>query len=71
MELITRKRPIEPEFGENKDIVYWTSQKIYEKENAFVVLDLNISKSFMEDDLGASCLENLIHLTIPRGSSFY
>jgi serine/threonine protein kinase len=28
LELITGKGPIELEFGENKDIVYWTSHKI-------------------------------------------
>jgi len=53
LELITGKRPIEPEFGENKDIVYWASHKIYEKEDAFVVLDSKISKSFKEEMIRA------------------
>ena len=34
MELVTGKRPVEPEFGENKDIVYWVSSKISNKEYA-------------------------------------
>ena len=53
LELITGKRPIEPEFGENKDIVYWASHKIYEKEDAFVVLDSKISQSFKEEMIRA------------------
>lgn len=64
LELITGKRPIEPEFGENKDIVYWTSNKIYEKEDALVVLDSKISKSFKEEMLrtlriAVSCTDKL------------
>jgi len=49
LELITGKRPIEPEFGEKNDIVYWNTHKIYEKEDAFVVLDSNVSESFKEE----------------------
>jgi serine/threonine protein kinase len=64
LELITGKRPIEPEFGENKDIVYWTSHKIYERKDAFVVLDSKISKSFKEEMIRAlriavSCTDKL------------
>ncbi|OWM80578.1 receptor-like protein kinase 7 [Punica granatum] len=38
MELVTGKGPIEPEFGENKDIVNWISAKLKNRENS--VLDL-------------------------------
>ena len=46
LELITGRQPIEPEFGENKNIVSWTSGKILKREHLIVVLDSNISKSF-------------------------
>jgi hypothetical protein len=53
LDVIIGKQPIEPEFGENKDIVYWASHKIYEKEDAFVVLDSKISQSFKEEMIQA------------------
>ncbi|XVE48656.1 hypothetical protein DITRI_Ditri01bG0019600 [Diplodiscus trichospermus] len=49
MELVTGKRPVEPEFGENKDIVYWVYSKLKNKENLVEVVDLNISKALKED----------------------
>ncbi|KAH9316974.1 hypothetical protein KI387_018743, partial [Taxus chinensis] len=48
LELVTGKQPIEPEFGDSKDIVYWISQKICSQQDAFEVLDSRISKSFEE-----------------------
>jgi len=64
LELITGRRPIEPEFGENNDIVSWTSGKIYEREDAIVVLDSNISKSFKKEmiqvlKIAVSCTNKL------------
>eukprot|EP00253_Pinus_taeda_P010240 PITA_10240 len=49
LELVTGNQPIEPEFGENKDIVYWVSHKICSQKDAFEVLDSNICKSFQEE----------------------
>uniref|UniRef100_A0A0C9QPU4 non-specific serine/threonine protein kinase n=1 Tax=Wollemia nobilis TaxID=56998 RepID=A0A0C9QPU4_9CONI len=49
LELITGKRCTEPEFGENRDIVYWISRKISSKESALSVLDSRISKPFEEE----------------------
>lgn len=49
MELITGKKPVEPEFGDNKNIVYWVSTKVETKEGAFEVLDKKVSDSFKED----------------------
>ncbi|GLJ17336.1 hypothetical protein SUGI_0301030 [Cryptomeria japonica] len=46
LELITGKRSIEPEYGENRDIVDWISCKISSKESAVDVLDSKISMSF-------------------------
>ncbi|XP_059303625.1 receptor protein-tyrosine kinase CEPR1-like isoform X2 [Lycium ferocissimum] len=49
MELITGKKPVEAEFGENKNIVFWVSTKVDTKEGAFEVLDKRVSGSFKEE----------------------
>lgn len=49
MELITGKRPIEPEFGENKDIVNWISSKITTRQNVLSIVDSRIPEVFKED----------------------
>ncbi|XP_022762837.1 receptor-like protein kinase HAIKU2 [Durio zibethinus] len=49
MELVTGKRPVEPEFGENKDIVCWIHSKLKNKENLVAVMDSNISEVLKED----------------------
>jgi len=49
LELVTGKQPIEPGFGENKDIVYWISHKICSQKDAFEALDSKICKSFQEE----------------------
>ncbi|KAK8484675.1 hypothetical protein V6N11_073167 [Hibiscus sabdariffa] len=49
MELVTGKRPLEPKFGENKDIVYWIYSKLENKENLAEVVDLNIADASKED----------------------
>lgn len=47
MELVTGKRPMEPEFGENKDIVQW--MMITSEEKAVNLVDSTISEGFRED----------------------
>ncbi|XP_059454536.1 receptor-like protein kinase 7 [Corylus avellana] len=49
MELVTGKRPIEPEYGENKDIVNWVSSKVKNTESVLSVVDSRISEAFKED----------------------
>ncbi|KAG9139030.1 hypothetical protein Leryth_023944 [Lithospermum erythrorhizon] len=49
MELLTGKKPVEPEFGENKNIISWVSTKIGSKEGAMEVLDKRVSESFKEE----------------------
>lgn len=61
MELVTGKRPIEPEFGENKDIVYWVCSKLESKESALEVVDSNISEVFKEDAI--KMLRIAVHCT--------
>ncbi|XP_047322849.1 receptor protein-tyrosine kinase CEPR1-like [Impatiens glandulifera] len=50
MELITGKRPVEKEFGENKNIVYWVSTKVETKEGAMEILDKRLS-DFYKDEM--------------------
>ncbi|KAK8678039.1 hypothetical protein V6N13_143556 [Hibiscus sabdariffa] len=49
MELITGKKPVEAEFGENKNIVYWVSKKLDTKEGVMDVLDKRLSGSFKDE----------------------
>ncbi|KAE8657025.1 hypothetical protein F3Y22_tig00116997pilonHSYRG00845 [Hibiscus syriacus] len=49
MELITGKKPVEAEFGENKNIVYWISTKLDTKEGVMEVLDKRLSMSFRDE----------------------
>lgn len=49
MELITGRKPLEVEFGESKNIIYWVSSKVETKEGAMEVLDKRISSSFKEE----------------------
>lgn len=49
MELVTGKRPMEAEFGENHDIVHWVCSTIRSKEEALELVDPTIAKHFKED----------------------
>ncbi|KAK4796620.1 hypothetical protein SAY86_028946 [Trapa natans] len=49
MELVTGKKPVEMEFGENKNIIYWVSSKVDTKEGTMDVLDKRLSGSFRDD----------------------
>uniref|UniRef100_A0A7N0VHK7 Protein kinase domain-containing protein n=1 Tax=Kalanchoe fedtschenkoi TaxID=63787 RepID=A0A7N0VHK7_KALFE len=49
MELITGKKPVEAEFGDNKNIIYWVSTKVDNKESATEVLDKRVSASFRDE----------------------
>ncbi|KAL8188951.1 hypothetical protein R6Q57_029471 [Mikania cordata] len=42
MELITGKKPVEHEFGENKDIVCWVHEKMRGKDNLIGLVDPNM-----------------------------
>ncbi|KAJ7958861.1 Receptor-like protein kinase [Quillaja saponaria] len=53
MELITGKKPLEAEFEENRNIVYWVSNKVDTKEGAIEVLDKRLSGSFQEEMIQA------------------
>lgn len=61
MELVTGKKPIEPEFGENKDIVYWVRCKINSKESVLDLVDSTISEALKEDAM--KVLRIAVHCT--------
>ncbi|KAI3889279.1 hypothetical protein MKX03_003956 [Papaver bracteatum] len=49
MELITGKKPVETEFGESKNIIYWVSCKVETKEGAVEVLDKRLQGLFKDE----------------------
>ncbi|XWS14857.1 hypothetical protein CRYUN_Cryun35bG0044600 [Craigia yunnanensis] len=49
MELVSGKKPIEPEYGDNKDLVTWVCGKIKNKESVLSVVDPRIPDAFKED----------------------
>ncbi|PKU60076.1 receptor protein-tyrosine kinase CEPR1-like [Dendrobium catenatum] len=51
MELITGKKPIEAEFGENKDIIYWVSNKMNTRDGILGVLDKRLSASPFKEEM--------------------
>ncbi|XP_051124549.1 receptor protein-tyrosine kinase CEPR1-like [Andrographis paniculata] len=56
MELVTGKKPVEAEFGENKNIIYWISTKVATKEGAMEVLDERISGPYKEEMIKVLCI---------------
>ncbi|WCJ35635.1 Leucine-rich receptor-like protein kinase family protein [Euphorbia peplus] len=48
LELITGKKPVEADFGENKNIINWVSAKV-ETKGVVEVLDEQLSKSFWDE----------------------
>lgn len=61
MELVTGKRPVDAEFGENKDIVKWVCSKITDKESLIDLVDSSISAASREDAI--KVLRIAIHCT--------
>ncbi|KAJ4781110.1 Leucine-rich receptor-like protein kinase family protein [Rhynchospora pubera] len=51
MELVTGKKPIEPEFGDSRDIVHWISTKMCTKEGTIEVLDRRLSWSPYKEEM--------------------
>ncbi|KAI7745992.1 hypothetical protein M8C21_026856, partial [Ambrosia artemisiifolia] len=49
MELVTRRKPVEPEFGDNKDIVRWVHDEMRNKDDAIGLVDPNISDKSKRD----------------------
>lgn len=51
MELVTGRKPIEPELGENRDIIHWVSSKISAKDGAMEVLDKRLSWNPLKEEM--------------------
>ncbi|KAK6129640.1 hypothetical protein DH2020_036617 [Rehmannia glutinosa] len=51
LELLTGKTPIEDEYGEGKDIVYWVSTHLDNRDNVLKVLDHKVVTEQVQDDM--------------------
>lgn len=49
MELVSGKKAIDAEFGENKDIVEWVSNNLKSRESVLSLVDSRIPDAFKED----------------------
>ncbi|RZS02451.1 hypothetical protein BHM03_00032509 [Ensete ventricosum] len=49
MELVTGRQPIEPEYGENKDIVHWASRRVGNRESVMAMVDWRIPEWAREE----------------------
>ena len=65
MELVSGKRPIDPEYGENKDIVSWVSSKIKTRESVLSVVDSRIPEVLKEDVVKVLKISVLCTATLP------
>ncbi|KAM7258888.1 hypothetical protein ACFE04_014629 [Oxalis oulophora] len=51
LELVTGRKPVEDEYGEGKDIVYWVLTHLGDRENALTVLDNNVASEDVQEDI--------------------
>ncbi|KAK6938033.1 Leucine-rich repeat-containing N-terminal, plant-type [Dillenia turbinata] len=65
MELVTGKRPIEPEFGENKDIVHWVCSQAKTRESVLSLVDTCIAHCFKEDAVKVLRIATLCTARLP------
>ncbi|XP_022768560.1 receptor-like protein kinase HAIKU2 [Durio zibethinus] len=65
MELVSGKRPIEPEYGDNKDIVTWVCGKIKNKEGVLSIVDPRIPDALKEDAVKMLRIAILCTATLP------
>ncbi|BAT86950.1 hypothetical protein LR48_Vigan09g256600 [Vigna angularis] len=65
MELVTGKRPMEPEFGNNHDIVHWVCSANRSKEEALELVDPTIAEHFKEDAMKVLRIALLCTAKIP------
>lgn len=62
MELVTGKKPVEPVFGENKDIVHWVHNEMRRKEDMASLVDSSISKDAKDE--AVKMLSIAVHCTM-------
>ncbi|KAJ0026431.1 hypothetical protein Pint_07374 [Pistacia integerrima] len=51
LELVTGRRPIEDEYGDGRDIVYWVSIHLNNRENVLKVLDNEVASESIQEDM--------------------
>ncbi|KAG5601669.1 hypothetical protein H5410_033039 [Solanum commersonii] len=51
LELVTGRKPIEEAYGEGKDLVYWTSTHLNDKESINKVLDQKLVSELVQDEM--------------------
>ncbi|TQE01381.1 hypothetical protein C1H46_012962 [Malus baccata] len=66
MELVTGKRPIEPEFGENKDIVSWVSSMLGSRESILSMVDSYIPEVYKEEAIKVLRIAILCTARVPE-----
>ncbi|KAI4321094.1 hypothetical protein MLD38_034515 [Melastoma candidum] len=66
MELVTGKRPIEAEFGDNKDIVNWVSSKLKTRESVLSMVDSRIPEVFKDDAIKVLTVAIRCTATLPN-----
>ncbi|KAK6916258.1 Leucine-rich repeat [Dillenia turbinata] len=62
MELVTGKRPLEPELGEDKDLVQWVNGKLRSNADMIDLVDSGISDTMKED--AVKVLRIALHCTV-------
>ncbi|KAL7600561.1 hypothetical protein Lser_V15G24431 [Lactuca serriola] len=65
MELVTGKKPVQPEFGENKDIVRWVHGEMRSNDNRIALVDPNILEEFKGHAADALTIAIRCTMTIP------
>ncbi|XWS25441.1 hypothetical protein CRYUN_Cryun27aG0068600 [Craigia yunnanensis] len=65
MELVSGKRPLEPEYGDNEDIVTWVCSKIKTRESVLSIVDPRIPDAFKEDAVKVLRIAILCTTTLP------
>ncbi|KAL6961949.1 Receptor protein-tyrosine kinase cepr2 [Sarracenia purpurea var. burkii] len=51
LELVTGRKPIEDEYGDGKDLVYWVSTHLNDRKEVLKVLDQKIVSDLVRDDM--------------------
>ncbi|GAA0154901.1 transmembrane signal receptor [Lithospermum erythrorhizon] len=51
LELVTGRKPVEDDYGEGKDIVYWVTTHLNNKEETFKVLDRKVVSEDIQEDM--------------------
>ena len=51
LELVTGRKPIEDDYGDGKDIVYWVSANLNDRDMVLKVLDDKVAEENIQDDM--------------------